>query len=74
MGVWNDAARAYLEAFSGNPQSPRAPEALYKLGLSLNELGQTSEACLMLDEVGVRYPTSTQVNHANSSRQTLGCS
>ncbi len=73
LGEWNDAARSYLEAFSGNPQSARAPEALYKLGLSLNELGQTSEACLMMDEVGVRYPSSPQVALAAQSRQTLGC-
>ncbi|MEP5761624.1 MAG: tol-pal system protein YbgF [Litoreibacter sp.] len=73
LGDWNPAARSYLESFSGNPQSPRAPEALYKLGLSLHQLGQTSEGCLMLDEVGVRYPGSAQVSLATQSRAEIGC-
>ncbi|WP_299194765.1 tol-pal system protein YbgF [uncultured Litoreibacter sp.] len=68
------AARAYLESFSGSPDSPRAPEALYKLGLSLDALGQRSEACLMLQEVGNRYPGSEQVTLASQSRASLGCS
>ena len=68
------AARAYLESFSGAPTSPRAPEALYKLGLALENLGQHNEACLMLQEVGNRYPTSDQVALASQSRTTLGCS
>ncbi len=72
-GDWNAAARAYLESFSGSPQDARAPEALYKLGLSLNELGQSSEACLMLEEVGNRFPGSDQVGPANASRGQLGC-
>ncbi|SDW14155.1 tol-pal system protein YbgF [Litoreibacter albidus] len=72
-GDWNNAARAYLESFSGSPDAPRAPEALFRLGLSLYELGQAEEACLMLQEVGVRYPGSDQVLPANSSMRNLGC-
>lgn len=68
------AARAYLESFSGAPNSPRAPSALYKLGLALDALGQRSEACLMLQEVGNRYPGSDQVALASQSQATLGCS
>ncbi|MDA8747243.1 tol-pal system protein YbgF [Litoreibacter sp.] len=68
------AARAYLESFSGSPDHPRAPSALYKLGLSLEALGQRNEACLMLSEVGNRYPASDQVGPANQSRASLGCS
>jgi tol-pal system protein YbgF len=68
------AARAYLESFSGAPDAPRAPEALYNLGLSLDALGQRQEACLMLKEVGNRYPGSAQVAQAQQSRATLGCS
>jgi tol-pal system protein YbgF len=72
-GDWNNAARSYLESFSGSPEAPRAPEALFRLGLALYELGQAEEACLMLQEVGVRYPGSDQVLGANSSMRNLGC-
>lgn len=72
-GDWNNAARSYLESFTGSPDAPRAPEALFRLGLALYELGQAEEACLMLQEVGVRYPGSDQVLPANSSMRNLGC-
>ena len=68
------AARAFLESFSGSPDAVRAPEALYNLGLSLDKLGQRTEACLMLQEVGNRYPASDQVANAQQSRANLGCS
>lgn len=74
LGDWNNAARSYLEAFSGSPDAPRAPEALFRLGLALYELGQGEEACLMLREVGTRYPGSDQVLPANASLRNLGCS
>ncbi|MEM6407915.1 MAG: tol-pal system protein YbgF [Pseudomonadota bacterium] len=73
-GDMQGAARAFLASFSGNPESPRAPEALYKLGLSLDALGQANEACLMLQEVIIRFPTSPQVTPAQQSRASLGCS
>ncbi|MCG7493211.1 tol-pal system protein YbgF [Thalassobius sp. Cn5-15] len=68
------SARAYLEAFSAAPDGDSAPEALYKLGYSLGQLGQTAEACVTLAEVGVRFPGSDSVTAAEAERSRLACS
>ena len=68
------AARAFLEAYSGAPQAGTAPEALFRLGKSLGALGQTNEACVTLNEVGVRYPGSEHQTAAQSEMVTLQCS
>jgi len=68
------SARAYLEAFSAAPQGDSAPEALYKLGFSLGQLGQTSEACVTLAEVAVRFPGADAVIAAEEERARLACS
>lgn len=68
------AARAFLEAYSGGPQAGTAPEALYRLGKSLGALGQTNEACVTLNEVGVRYPQSGFVTQARDAMSILDCS
>lgn len=73
LGEMANAARAYLESFSGTPDGPKAPEALYKLGTSLGALGQQNEACVTLGEVGVRYPASDMVLEAQSAMRNLGC-
>lgn len=73
QGAWNRAARAYLASFSGAPDAPRAPQSLYRLGVSLNELGQRDEACLTLGEVEVRYPASPFVEDARATMARLGC-
>lgn len=73
QGAWNRAARAYLASFSGAPDAPRAPESLYRLGTSLNELGQRDEACLTLGEVEVRYPASPIVLDARAAMTRIGC-
>ncbi|MDF0599846.1 tol-pal system protein YbgF [Psychromarinibacter sp. C21-152] len=67
------AARAYLDAFSGRPEGPRAPQALLKLGLALNSLGQAEEGCVMLRQVGARFPGTPQAAEAATQAQTLGC-
>lgn len=67
------SARAYLESFSAAPQGDSAPEALYKLGFSLGKLGQTSEACVTLAEVGVRFPGTDAVSAAEAERARLSC-
>jgi tol-pal system protein YbgF len=73
LGETSNAARAYLEAFSGTPNGPRAPIALLKLGSSLGVLGQQQEACVTLGEVGVRFPTAPEAIEANTAMRSLGC-
>jgi len=70
---WRGAARSYLDAFSGAPQGPVAPRALYRLAIALNELGQVEEACLTLTEVDSRYPGSEVAGEVASQRATLRC-
>ena len=73
LGQDTAAARAYLESFSGSPQSDVAPAALLQLGLSLNRLGQQSEACVTLGEVTARFPASPASVEAQAARANLGC-
>ena len=73
LGEITDAARAYLAAFSGDPTGPKAPDALFKLGASLGQIGQTQDACLTLAEVNVRFPGNPAVADAQMEMQALGC-
>jgi len=73
LGEMPNAARAYLESFSGDPTGEVAPEALYKLGFSLGALGQIQDACLTLGEVGIRFPNSPAALEAQSSMRNFGC-
>lgn len=73
LGEMTNAARAYLDAFSGNPQGETAATALYKLGFSLGAIGQTQEACITLAEVGNRFPGHPAVAEAQSAQRDLGC-
>jgi tol-pal system protein YbgF len=72
-GDWNPAARSYLDAFSGAPDSPVAPRALYRLAVSLGQLGKVQEACLTLTEVSIRYPGSEVAAQVPAQRQALSC-
>ncbi len=67
------AARAFLDSFSGAPTGEVAPQALFRLGQSLGELGQTQEACVTLAEVGTRFPGAPAAAEAASARQAFGC-
>ncbi|PWE29423.1 tol-pal system protein YbgF [Maritimibacter sp. 55A14] len=72
-GDWSSAARAYLESFSGAPDGPMAPEALYKLGVGLDRIGQREEACLTLAEVPARFQGSEFAAEAEAEMSDLGC-
>jgi len=67
------AARAYLDSFKSSPDGNRAPDALLNLGVSLGDLGQVEEACVMLTQVGQRFPGSAQAGTAVSRAQSLAC-
>ncbi len=68
------AARAYLDAFSGQPQGPVAAQALLELGRKLGTLGQREDACATLGEVPTRFPGSDAAGEAETARGDLGCS
>mgnify|MGYP000064807714 CR=1 FL=1 len=73
LGEVTNAARAYLAAFSGNPEGPVAPAALTKLGKSLAALGQQQDACVTLGEVGTRFPGAPEAGEAQNAMASLGC-
>lgn len=73
-GDLTGAARAYLEAFSLEPNGSNAPDALYHLGRGLGRLGQTQEACVTLSEVGTRFPGGAAETKAREEMTRLGCS
>lgn len=73
MGDTANAARAYLESFSGSPNGSRSPDALLGLGVSLGGLGQINEACISLGEVAVRFAGAPAVEQARIAMQDLSC-
>lgn len=73
LGDVPNSARAYLQAFSGQPTGPYAGQALTKLGQQLGKLGQTSEACVTLAEVGKRFPGSVDAGNAAQTMTALAC-
>jgi tol-pal system protein YbgF len=70
---WRGAARAYLDSYSGAPDGPRAPDALYRLGVSLGRLGEVADACRILGEVAARYPGAAVVAQSETEMRTLAC-
>ncbi|MEP4978322.1 tol-pal system protein YbgF [Ascidiaceihabitans sp.] len=74
LGDIRAAARAYLDSFSADQTGPTAPDALFRLGAALGRLNQVDEACVMLSEVSVRFPTADATLQANAQMRNIGCS
>ncbi|NOD62588.1 MULTISPECIES: tol-pal system protein YbgF [unclassified Ruegeria] len=74
LGDTREAARAFLASFTGDSEGAFAPEALYELGAALGRLGQTDQACITLNEVGVRFPSAPALSNATQEMTALGCS
>ncbi len=68
-----NAARAYLDSYSGSPQGALAPDALLRLALALDAVGQRDDACANLDAVTQRYPDTNASIEAQTARASLGC-
>lgn len=73
QGDWSNAARAFLESFSGSPKGVKAAKSLFRLGVSLAQLGQVQDACSTLQEVEFRYPTSEVVDETKAEMTALSC-
>lgn len=73
LGEYRDAARAYLAAFSLDNSGAQAPFALLQLGKMLAAFGQTDESCIMLGEVGRRFPLTEAAIEAAGTLVSLNC-
>ena len=58
--LYTDAASAYLEGYQKYPKSEKAPINLLKLGVSLVQIGEKDQGCLMIVGVKKQYPNATQ--------------
>jgi tol-pal system protein YbgF len=54
--LYEDAAAAFLEGYTKYPNSPKAPENLLKLGVTLAELGEIEQGCKMIINLKKAYP------------------
>ncbi len=58
--LYTDAASAYLEGYQKYPESEKAPINLLKLGISLVQIGEKDQGCLMIAGVKKQYPQASQ--------------
>jgi len=72
---WIGAANDYLESFSISPSGEYSPKTLFGLGVSLGAIGEREQACLTLDEVGMRFPDIGAVLSQNieKAKKLLSC-
>ncbi|MGV8939013.1 MAG: tol-pal system protein YbgF [Allorhizobium sp.] len=72
---FNDAAKTFLDAHKAFASSPKAPEMLLKLGMSLAALDNKDTACATLREVPKRYPSASRavLGKVTSEQKRLSC-
>ncbi|MDP9838841.1 tol-pal system protein YbgF [Neorhizobium huautlense] len=75
QGKYNEAAKTFLDAHKAFSTSPKAPEMLLKLGMSLAALDNKETACATLKEVTRRYPNAPRpvASKVGSEQKRLGC-
>ncbi|BCH63746.1 tol-pal system protein YbgF [Agrobacterium vitis] len=72
---YKDSAETFLKAYQSYGKTPKAPEMLLKLGMSLAALDNKDTACATLREVNKRYPDASKAvqNKAASEQKRLAC-
>ena len=58
--LYTDAASAYLEGYQKYPKGEKAPINLLRLGVSLVQMGEKDQGCLMITGVKKQYPKANQ--------------
>ena len=74
--LYEDAATAFLDGYQKYPNSPKAPENLLKLGVTLAELGETEQGCKMIVNLKKAYPKTDAAILQKSSyeKKRFNCS
>ena len=70
-----DAAQAYFDGLRNYPDSPKAPDSMLKLGMSLLPLGERTQACAAFKELPARYPNASETikQRAKVEADRAGC-
>ncbi|MBJ6128189.1 tol-pal system protein YbgF [Microvirga splendida] len=67
---YREAAEQFLNVSAEHPDAAKAPDALLRLGISLNGLGAKDRACAVLSELDRKYPqASAPVRQASEREQ-----
>jgi len=75
QGNFNESAKTFLNAHQTYGSSPKAPEMLLKLGMSMAKLDNKDTACAIFREVGKRYPKASRAvtTRVSSEQKRLSC-
>lgn len=70
-----EAAEQFLNVSSEHSASPMAPNAMLKLGVSLNAIGAQDRACAVFAELGRKYPQASASFKTETAREQrrAGC-
>lgn len=68
-GQYVEAAETFLGGYQTNPQSPKAPDVLLKLGMSLASLDKKEEACASFQKLQKDYPKASDQIKAKLARE-----
>ena len=73
--LYQDAATAYLDGYQKYPKSVKAPINLLKLGVTLVQIGEKEQGCLMIVGVSDQYPKAEQsiLQKAKYEEKKLEC-
>jgi tol-pal system protein YbgF len=70
---YRKSGEMFLKSFQDYPDSPKAPDSLLKLGLSLQSAKQTKQACQSFDELLRRYPKASPTIIQRAKRAKASC-
>jgi tol-pal system protein YbgF len=74
QGDYRQAAQNFLSGYKQYPKSRRAPDSLLKLGMSLNKLGQTQQACASFGALSEQFPNAVDAKkRAQTEFKRAGC-
>lgn len=69
------AARIFAEVYQKFPKSPKGPDSLLKLGMSLAGMGKKNDACLTFSQLRREYAAGTSpiLSRAAGEADRIGC-
>jgi tol-pal system protein YbgF len=72
---YTGAAAAFAVAYKTYPRSPKAPDSLLKLGMSLQAQGKTEQACTVYGQLNQLFPNSAEIikRRVAAERQRSNC-